>query len=47
MRAHHQCLEREYVALVRSHGEEVTEFKPFKQSLLELNRRHRLEATRM
>ena len=40
-------LKREYVELVRIHGEEVTEFKPFKQSLFELNRRHRLEAMRM
>jgi hypothetical protein len=40
-------LKREYVELVRIHGEEVTEFKPFKQSLLEPNRRHRLEAIRM
>lgn len=40
-------LKREYFELVRIYGEEVTEFKPFKQSLLELNRRHRLEAIRM
>ena len=40
-------LKREYVELVRIHGEEDTEFKPFKQSLLELNRRHRLEAIGM
>jgi hypothetical protein len=40
-------LKREYVELVRIYGEEVTEFGPFKQSLLELNRRHRLEAIRM
>jgi len=40
-------LKREYVELVRIYGEEVTEFKPFKQSLLELNRRQRLEAIRM
>jgi sugar phosphate isomerase/epimerase len=40
-------LKREYVELVRTYGEEVTEFKPFRQSLLELNRRHRLEAMRM
>lgn len=40
-------LKREYVELVRIHGEEDTEFKPFKQSLLELNRRHRLEALGM
>jgi hypothetical protein len=33
--------------LVRLHGQEVTEFKPFKQSLLDLNRRHRLEAAKM
>ncbi len=30
--------------LVRRRGEEVTEFKVFKHSLLDLNRRHRLEA---
>jgi hypothetical protein len=40
-------LKREYLELVRIHGEEVTEFKAFKQSLLDLNRRHRLEAVRM
>ena len=40
-------LKREYLELVRIHGEEVTEFGPFKQSLLELNRRHRLEAISM
>ena len=40
-------LKREYLELVRIHGEEVTEFKRFKQSLLELNRRHRLEAVGM
>jgi hypothetical protein len=33
--------------LVRVHGQEVTEFKAFKQSLLDLNRRHRLEAARL
>ena len=37
-------LKREYLDLVRVHGEDVTEFKQFKRSLLELNRRHRLEA---
>jgi hypothetical protein len=40
-------LKREYMELVRRHGEEVTGFKAFKQSLLDLNRRHRLEAARM
>jgi hypothetical protein len=40
-------LKREYMELVKIHGEEVTEFKAFKQSLLDLNRRHRLEAVRM
>ena len=40
-------LKREYMELVRIYGEEVTELKPFKQSLLEMNRRHRLEAARM
>jgi hypothetical protein len=40
-------LKRQYLELVRIHGEEITEFQPFKQSLLELNRRHRLEAMRM
>jgi hypothetical protein len=40
-------LKREYLELVRIHGEEATEFKGFKKSLLELNRRHRLEAVRM
>ncbi len=40
-------LKREYLTLVRQHGEEVTELRTFKQSLLDLNRRHRLEAARM
>jgi hypothetical protein len=40
-------LKREYLELVRIHGEDITEFKAFKQSLLELNRRHRLEAVKM
>jgi hypothetical protein len=40
-------LKREYLALVRQHGQEVTEFKSFKQSLLDLNRRHRREAANM
>jgi hypothetical protein len=40
-------LKREYLGLVRTYGEAITEFKAFKQSLLELNRRHRLEAVRM
>jgi hypothetical protein len=40
-------LRREYMDLVRSYGEEVSEFKRFKRSLLELNRRRRLEAVRL
>ena len=40
-------LKREYMELLRIHGEEVTEFEAFKRSLLDLNRRHRLEAIRM
>ena len=40
-------LKRAYLALVRQYGAEVAEFKTFKQSLLDLNRRHRLEAARM
>jgi hypothetical protein len=40
-------LKREYMQLVRIYGEEATEFKAFKQSLLDLNRRHRLEAVRL
>lgn len=40
-------LKREYLDLVRVHGEDVTEFKRFKQSLLAMNRRHRLEAVGM
>jgi hypothetical protein len=40
-------LKRQYMELVRTYGEEVAELKPFKQSLLELNRRHRLEAIGM
>jgi hypothetical protein len=37
-------LKRHYLELVRTHGEDVTEFKAFKESLLELNRKHRREA---
>ena len=40
-------LKRQYVELVRIHGEDVSEFKRFKQSLLALNQRHRLEAAKM
>ncbi len=40
-------LKREYMSLVRKHGQEVTEFQAFKQSLLELNRKHRREAANM
>ena len=40
-------LKRGYLELVRTYGEEATDFKAFKQSLLDLNRRHRLEAARM
>jgi hypothetical protein len=40
-------LKTAYMTLVRKHGEEVTEFQAFKQSLLDMNRRHRLEAARM
>ena len=40
-------LKREYLELVRIHGEEAAEFKPFKQALLEMNRRHRIEAVGM
>jgi len=40
-------LKRGYMELVRIYGEEATEFKAFRESLLDLNRRHRLEAVRM
>ena len=40
-------LKRHYLELVRLHGEEITEFSAFKHSLLDMNRRHRLEAARM
>jgi hypothetical protein len=40
-------LKRAYFALVKQYGEEVAELKAFKQSLLNLNRRHRLEAAKM
>jgi hypothetical protein len=40
-------LKREYMSLVRQHGREVTEFDAFKQSLLDLNRKHRREAANM
>lgn len=39
-------LKRQYLELVRRYGREVTEFNAFKQSLLDMNRRHRLEAAR-
>jgi hypothetical protein len=39
-------LKREYLELVGIHGKDVTEFARFKRSLLEMNRRHRLEAAR-
>ena len=39
-------LKRAYLALVRQYGQDVAELKAFKQSLLDLNRRHRLEAAR-
>jgi len=39
-------LKREYMQLARHYGEEVTEFKAFKHSLLDLNRTHRLEAAK-
>jgi len=37
-------LKREYLRLVNTHGERVAELKSFRESLLKLNRRHRLEA---
>ena len=40
-------LKRAYMELVRVHGKEVTGYKAFRQSLLDLNRRHRLEAIKM
>jgi hypothetical protein len=40
-------LKREYLDLVGIHGEEVTEFKAFKRSLLDMSRRHRHEAIGM
>ena len=40
-------LKREYLSLVRTYGEEATDFKASEQSLLDLNRRHRLEAVKM
>jgi hypothetical protein len=40
-------LKREYMELVRQDGAVAAELKPFKQSLLEANRRHRLEVARM
>jgi len=40
-------LKRAYMDLVRIHGEDLAELKVFKQALLEMNRRHRLEAARM
>jgi hypothetical protein len=40
-------LKRHYMELVRRYGRGVTEFDAFRNSLLEMNRRHRLEAARM
>jgi hypothetical protein len=40
-------LKREYLTLVRLHGAEAAELESFRQSLLAMNRRHRLEAVRM
>ena len=40
-------LKKRYVHLVKTHGEQVTEFAPFKKALLELNRKHRRAAIRM
>ncbi len=40
-------LKREYMGLVRVHGAELAELTSFKQSLLDMNRRHRLEAAKM
>lgn len=40
-------LRSEYLELVRTYGTEVTGFKSFRQTLLNLNRRHRLEGKRL
>ncbi len=40
-------LKRHYMELVSKYGDELTEFRAFKRSLLDLNRRHRLEAATM
>ena len=40
-------LRSEYLELVRVYGKEVTGFKSFRQSLLDMNRRHRLKGKRL
>ena len=40
-------LRSEYLELVRTYGKKVTGFKSFRQSLLDMNRRHRLEGKRL
>ena len=37
-------LKREFMQLVRLHGDEATEFQRVRQSLLDMNKRHRREA---
>ena len=40
-------LKQRYVELVKKYGEEVTEFKSFRESLLKLNQKHRADAIEM
>lgn len=40
-------LRKKYIALMERHGEDVTEYKAFREALLELNRQHRRDAIQM
>jgi hypothetical protein len=40
-------LKTRYADLMRRHGEQVAEYKPFRQALLALNRKHRQDALKM
>lgn len=40
-------LKKRYIQLIKLHGEQVAELKPFRKALLELNRKHRADAIRM
>jgi hypothetical protein len=42
-----KALRRRYLELVAIHGRHATDFKRFRQTLLEKNERHRLEGVRL